>query len=139
MDDNHLTISYNIISAKILCLSSLSLSNSKQHTPMCRAILKSNEKLGNRIGFLMIHAYGESKKLTLSAYTFPMKVVTRQIASHFNFNEYNENITYDFQYLTSASHKEFFQCIVKSHNKSFSEKLISDTLSMSLQCDASVD
>jgi len=61
------------------------------------------------------------------------------MASNFTFNELNENITYDFQYLTPASHKEFLQCIVKSYKKTFSDKLISETISMSLRCDGSVD
>lgn len=68
-----------------------------------------------------------------------MRIITSQMASNFTFNELNENITYDFQYLTPASHKEFLQCIVKSYKKTFSDKLISETISMSLRCDGSVD
>jgi len=88
---------------------------------MGRAILKANEKLGNKIGSLMTHTYGDAKKLTLSAYTYPMRVITSQMASNFTFNELNENNTYDFQYLIPASHKEkeFLQCIVKSYKKHF--------------------
>jgi len=61
------------------------------------------------------------------------------MASNFTFNELNKNSTYDFQYLTPASHKEFLQCIVKSYKKTLSDKLISETISMSLRCDGSVD
>ncbi|KAL5235556.1 hypothetical protein ACI65C_002966 [Semiaphis heraclei] len=137
--DNHLTKPYHTISIKMLRLSTLPNSIVQQSTQMDRAILKANEKLGNKIGSLMIHTYGDAKKLTLSAYTYPMRVITSQMASNFTFNELNENITYDFQYLTPASHKEFLQCIVKSYKKTFSDKLISETISMSLRCDGSVD
>ncbi|KAL5236954.1 hypothetical protein ACI65C_007170 [Semiaphis heraclei] len=137
--DNHLTKPYHTISIKMLRLSTLPNSIVQQSTQMGRAILKANEKLGNKIGSLMIHTYGDAKKLTLSAYTYPMRVITSQMASNFTFNELNENITYDFQYLTPASHKEFLQCIVKSYKKTFSDKLISETISMSLRCDGSVD
>jgi len=123
----------------MLRLSTLPNSIVQQSTQMGRAILKANEKLGDKIGSLMIHTYGDAKKLTLSAYTYPMRVITGQMASNFTFNELNENNTYDFQYLTPASHKEFLQCIVKSYKKTFSDKLISETISMPLRCDGSVD
>ncbi|KAL4122559.1 hypothetical protein QTP88_014865 [Uroleucon formosanum] len=137
--DNHLTKLYHTISLKMLRLFTLPNSIVQQSTQMGRAILKANEKLGNKIGSLMIQTYGDAKKLTLRAYTYPMRVITSQMASNFTFNELNENITYDFQYLTPASHKEFLQCIVKSYKKTFSDKLISETISMSLRCDGSVD
>lgn len=68
-----------------------------------------------------------------------MREITSQMASNFTFNELNANNTYDFQYLTPASHKEFLQCFVKSYKKTFSDKLISETILMSLRCDGSMD
>ncbi|KAL4084425.1 hypothetical protein QTP88_028247 [Uroleucon formosanum] len=63
--DSHLTKSYHTISLKMLRLSTLPNSIVQQSTQMGRDILKANEKLGNKIGSLMIHTYGEAKKLTL--------------------------------------------------------------------------
>jgi hypothetical protein len=80
----------------MLRLSTLPNSIVQQSTQLGRAILKTNEKLSNKIGSLMIHIYGDAKKLTLSAYIFPMRVITIQMASNFTFNELNENNTYDF-------------------------------------------
>lgn len=70
--DNHLTKLYHTISIKMLRLSTLPNSIIQQSTQMGRAILKANENLGNKIGSLMIHTYGDAKKLTQSAYTYPM-------------------------------------------------------------------
>lgn len=63
--DNHLTKPYHTISIKMLRLSTLPNSIVQQSTQMGRAILKANEKLGNKIGSLMIHTYGDAKKLTI--------------------------------------------------------------------------
>lgn len=74
----------------------------QQSTQLGRAILKANEKFGNKIGSLIIHACGNAKILT---YTYPKRVITCQMPSNFTFNELKENATYDFQHLTPASHK----------------------------------
>lgn len=103
--NKHLTQLYHQISLKMFKLSTLPKSVAQQSTQMGRAILKSNKNLGNRIGSLMRHTYRDAKKLTLSAYTYPMRGVTNQITAKFYFNQFNENNTYDFQYLTSASNK----------------------------------
>lgn len=61
--DNHLIKPYHTISIKMQRLSTLPNSIVQQSTQMGRAILKANEKLGNTIGSLMIHTYGDAKKL----------------------------------------------------------------------------
>lgn len=70
--DNHLTKLYHTISIKMLRLSTLPNFIIQQSTQIGRAILKANENLGNKIGSLMIHTYGDAKKLTQNAYTYPM-------------------------------------------------------------------
>lgn len=95
--DSHLTKPYyHTISIKMLRLSTLPNLIVQQSTQMGRAILKANEKLGNKIGSLIIHTYEDAKKLTLSVYTYPKRVITSQMATNFTFNELNENSTYDF-------------------------------------------
>lgn len=138
---NHLQQSYHKESVKALRLSTLPQTEAQQETELGRSISKGNEKLANRIGSLLIHTYGDAKKLTLSAYSFPARVIVGEIASAFEFNNTQMTTAKDmsFQYLTPTAHKEFLQCIVESNVKTLIRKLTVDSLALSLRCDGSVD
>lgn len=113
-----------------------------QLSTLGKAVSKANEKLANRIGNLLVHAYGDAKKLTLTGFSFPARVIISKQASNFLFNveayTNEDHQTHDFQYLTPAAHKEFLQCIVESHRHVFT-KTLADVLALSLRCNGSVD
>jgi hypothetical protein len=59
-------------------------------TTIGQMIIKSKEKLANRIRSLLIHVYGDAKKLTLSAYSYPMRIITSELSAKFKFNNFGE-------------------------------------------------
>jgi len=140
--DEHLKQDYHNECLKAFKISKMSVPEVAKSTTFGQMVIKSKEKLANRIGSLMIHVYGDAKKLTLSAHTYPMRVITGELSSSFKFNHTNEENnfdTYDFQYLTPATHKDLLKTIVTSYRKQFSLKLMKDVLTISLRCDGSVD
>lgn len=50
------------------------------------AVSKANNDLASKIGSCMIHVYNDAKKLTLSGYSFPGRVVVSRYASNFQMN-----------------------------------------------------
>jgi len=85
--------------------------------------------------------YGDAKKLTLSARTFPARITISHLASQFSYLDPKPQCEADLdcQYISPAAHKEFLQCIVESDRKSFAQKIMDDTLAISLRCDRTVD
>jgi hypothetical protein len=76
-------------------------------------IIKSKEKLANRIG--LIHIYGDAKKFTLSTYFYHMRIITNELSVKFKFNNFGEDSNdglHDIQYLTPGAHKHFLKTIV---------------------------
>ena len=139
--EQHLQQAYHIESAKAFRLSTLPPLETAPESVMGKAISKANETLANKIGSLLVHTYGDAKKLTLSAFSFPARVVVSKVASSFSWNSKKvmKEHDIDFQYLTPASHKEFLQCIVESHRSILAKKLTTDVLALSIRCDGSVD
>lgn len=52
---------------------------------ICLAVSKANNDLASKIGSC-IHVYNDAKKLTLSGYSFPGRVVVSKYASNFQMN-----------------------------------------------------
>jgi len=130
----------------------MSIPEVAKSTTFGQMVIKSKEKLADRIGSLMINVYGDAKKLTLSAHTYPTIVITGKLSSSFKFNHIikeNNIDTYDFQYLTLATHKDLLItiliallitiAIVTSYRKQFSLKRMKDVLTISLRYDGLVD
>ena len=90
------------------------------------------------MGTLMLQVYNDAKKLTLSAYSWPSRVVAAQIASEFIFNNEQHEVKLDLQYISPAYHRELLQVIVDSHRQT-SVNTIKEALASSLRCDGSVD
>jgi hypothetical protein len=89
----------------------------------------------------MMQVYNDAKKLTLSAHSFPSRVVVADIAHAFRMCD-EGLITVgpnDLQYLTSKCHREFLECIVSSHRQRIAQEILDDTLALSVRCDGSVD
>lgn len=110
-----------------------------QNTSIGRSITHANLALANHIGKLLIHVYSTAKKLTLSSYGFPARVATGIVAESFKYKTYDfNNITFNLNYATPASFRDFLEIIVQC-NRPQLNKILSDSLANSLRCDGSVD
>lgn len=140
---NHLQQVYHTEAVKVSRLETLNSAEKLQSTVMGAHISKQNEELANKIGHLMLHTYCDGKKLTLSAWSFPARVVTAHMANEFSFNSDKHSTDavkdYDFQYLTPAFHLEAMKTIVSQYRESFLKDLLENSLAVSLRCDGSVD
>lgn len=139
----HLKSPYHCEAIKKHRLDSLTIPEKIKSTEIGLLISKQNEKLADKIGKLMIHVYLDAKKLTLSSYSFPARIVASDMANNFSFNSPDTSTTtmknYDFQYLTRAFHLDALRCIVSSYQKIFFTDLLENSLAVSLRCDGSVD
>ena len=77
----------------------------------------ANEKLANRMGALMLQVYHDAKKLILSAYSWPSRIVGALMVIQFIFNNEQHNISLDLQYINPSSPHELLQITVDSHRK----------------------
>ncbi|KAF0714641.1 E3 SUMO-protein ligase KIAA1586-like isoform X4 [Aphis craccivora] len=142
--NHHINQQYHNECLKAMRLASLSSASAFQESQIGTSLIKSKQQLANKIGSLMYFVYGDAKKLTLSAFSYPMRVVVSRVSNNFEYNK-SSNITndaaqdMDFQYLTPASHKDILECIILSHRETFIETLLTKSLAMSLRCDGSVD
>lgn len=139
--NDHLSTTYHIEAIKVHKYKTLNTSEKMAITPMGKAVNQANDKLARKIGCLMIHVYNDAKKLTLSAYSFPSRVIVSQKANLFQLNgEVSNNIDdSELQYLTPHTHKDLLECIVETHQSSFVEDILNNSLALSLRCDGSVD
>jgi len=66
----------------------------------------------------MISVYNDAKRLTLSANSWPSRIVAGQKASHFRFNAESDegNEAFDLQYVTPANHPVLMKCIVDAYS-----------------------
>ena len=67
-------------------------------TPIGRALSVADARLAAKVGSLFLHVYHGAKRLTLSANSFPSRVVVSQISSSFSVDGWNTNdISHDPQ------------------------------------------
>ena len=89
----------------------------------------------------MMHAFNDAECLTLSAYSWPSRMVTTQISESF---DYNSDFTvfkptnFDLQYINPRIHRELLHTIVQADITRFRHEMMS-TLAASFRCDASMD
>ncbi|CAB4006718.1 Hypothetical predicted protein [Paramuricea clavata] len=108
-------------------------------TPIGRALSIADAQLAAKVASLFFHVYHGDKRLTLSANSFPSRVVVSRIANAFSFDDWSINgMPNDLQYLSPNAHSEFLKCIVKTDRNSLASKM-SNSLAISLRCDGSVD
>ena len=93
-------------------LRALPLEKVYEETSVGIMISSANEKLANKIGAPMLQVYNDAKKLTLSAYSWPSRIVAAQMASDFIFNNEQHNISFDLQYINPSCHRVLPQIIV---------------------------
>ena len=90
------------------------------------------------MGTLKLQVYNDAKKLTLSAYNWPSRIVAALMASEFIFNNAQHNIRLDLQYINPLCHRELLQIILDSHRKTLANA-IKELFASSLRGDGSVD
>ncbi|XP_025190261.1 uncharacterized protein LOC112590884 isoform X2 [Melanaphis sacchari] len=138
----HLLSEGHILCTRAHRLSSLSSSEvlKDKSSAIGLAVSKANNDLASKIGSCMIHVYNDAKKLTLSGYSFPGRVVVSRYASNFqmNSNEFEMNNT-DLQYLSPNGHRNFLECIANTDKSRVIDTILNTTLAISLRCDGSVD
>lgn len=66
------------------------------------------------IGSLITTVYNDAKRATLSAWSWPSRRISADMASHYNVNGKVQGWIPNFQYVTPPQHPQFLDCIVKS-------------------------
>ena len=122
-------------------LQSFSTVQKCDEVPILRYITSKNKELANKIGTLMINVYNDAKQLTLSAQSWPARIVADKMAAAFDVTEPFipfEPSQFDLQYINPAFHRELIHTIVQADLPS-SCKEIELALAGSFRCDASMD
>lgn len=103
-------------------------------------VSEANKIRANHIGKLFIQVYGDAKKLTVSAYSWPARYVIAEAAHSFDFNANNATIPSDLniQYVNPPNHLNLLKIIVQSHQQDFKKK-IETARAYSIHIDGSVD
>ena len=126
---------------KLKRIRGLSSSEKIQAIPLFKIANAQTHLLANRIGKLIIQVYNDAKNLSISAFSWPSRVVAGEIAHTFDYNspfkEYDASV-FDLQYVTPASHQQLLKIIVQTDLPRF-KKEIDDCLAASFRCDASMD
>lgn len=92
---------------KALEQSKLSTDKTLTTTSIGLCIQRANTELANHIGKLMLHVYDSCKKLTLSSYTCPARVVVENAEENFDFDKFKiTDFKLNLQYVTPAAHRE---------------------------------
>eukprot|EP00794_Sanderia_malayensis_P010342 gene10342-11418_t len=77
---NHIETMYHKEAVKSRKLKIMSPEKMYEIKPMSQLISSANEKIANKIGALMLQVYNDAKKLTLSAYSWPSRIVASDLA-----------------------------------------------------------
>lgn len=105
-------------------------------------ISKANEDLANRIGSFCYSIYNDGKRLTLSAFSWPSRVVANVLGANFNINKTQvnseNNEQFNLQYINPKMHAQLMTSIVQT-DSGLLEKKISNSLAFSMRVDGSVD
>ena len=77
--------------------------------PLDQLISKGNEAIANKVGNLMVSVYNDAKRLTLSGWSWPSRVVASQRGCNFVYNEQCSTAVdeVDLQYVNPSSHRMF--------------------------------
>ena len=77
-------------------------------TPIGRALSTADAQLAVKVGGLLLHVYHGAKRLTLSANSFPSRVVVSRMSREISFDDWStSDMPQDLQYLSPNAHIEF--------------------------------
>lgn len=141
--NEHFLATHHLEAVKAYNLSLLSKQEKRKVAPILKTVAKVNADYENKIGKLLVHAYCDGKRLTLSGNSFPARVAASKIAEHFSSNqtikEIIESNKLDLQYVSPNGHHDILETIVRSDRDRLKNKLANDVLAISIRCDGSVD
>lgn len=136
----HLKAPYHIAAAKAALIKANT--NIEAVTTLEKMISKSQEKLANRIGRYATCVFVDAKRLTLSAYSWPARLVAHEYGAAYNINNREQSANaikkIPLQYVNPTSHAEILNCIVAVEGDLLSKK-IENCIALSLRADGSVD
>jgi len=135
----HLEGECHMLCVRAQRVNNLSSAMKVKEVPILRNISEKNLEVGNRIGRLMIQVFIDAKSLSLSAYSWPSRVVAGEMAAGFDFNKPYlpyEASAFDLQYVNPSFHRELLHTIVQAHVPTFINE-IEANLAGSFRCDAS--
>lgn len=139
--ESHLQSDIHKECIKADCISKLSDSDTDICAPINKLISNQNKKVAQRIGEFMCTIFNDSKRGTLSAWSWPSREVVDlkrkklDVSIEFKALEVHEG---DLQYVTPTNYREFSSCIVQADIINLKNKL-KTCLAISLRCDGSVD
>jgi len=139
--ENHLKSPHHTECLRLDRLSKLTDEQKTQEVPLLKAISGQNKQLADKIGGLILQVYNDAKSLSLSAYSWPSRIVAGELASRFDYNKQFKNYdasAFDLQYVNPGFHRELLASIVESHVSTFRAE-IQQCLAASFRCDASMD
>ena len=139
--NTHLKSAYHRECLRLQRFSKLTDEKKLEETPVLKSISAQNKQLADKIGGLIFQVYNDAKSLSLSAYSWPSRIVAGELASRFDYNKPFENYTassFDMQYIHPGFHRELLTSIVQSHLSTFRAE-IQQCLAASFRCDASMD
>ena len=122
-------------------INGLSYKEKVETVPLFKISKAQNKEFADKVGKLITHVYNDAKLLTSSAFSWPSRVVTSEIAQQFDMNAQFEPYvasTFDLQYVSPAGHQELLEAIVKADIPNFQSN-IDNCLAVSFRCDASMD
>ena len=109
--------------------------------PLIKELTLQRQKLANKVGSLIIHAYNDAKSLTSSVFSWPSRVAAAKIASEFDYNkpfqEYRSS-DFDLQYIRPPVAQYLLRTIVSSQQPTL-KKEIESCIGASLRFDTSMD
>jgi len=68
-------------------LQSLSAVQKAVEVPIMKCVTSQNKDLANKLGKLIIHVFNDAKHLTLSAHSWPSRIVALEISNTFDMNK----------------------------------------------------
>lgn len=123
------------------CISKLSVSDTDISAPINKLISNQNKKVAQRISEFMCTIFNDTKRGTLSAWSWPSREVVDlkrkklDVSIEFKALEVHEG---DLQYVTPTNYRDFSNCIVQADIINLKNKL-KTCLAIILRCDDSVD
>lgn len=138
--DDHVKTPYHeacVLRHKREALDKPGISESDSNTTLKKMITAQNAKYACVVGKYMKVIYN-AKRLTLSAWSWPSRMVTQELAAAYDISDREKNEEtqrkLNLQYINPKSHWEFLSCIIQSESNLIA-KQIDECLSLSLRVD----
>ena len=109
-------------------------------SPIISGLRNMEKSMFKKISLFMLDVYNDAQRGTLSAWSWPSRVLTRLKAENMKIDEFSpfSPTSEQIQYLNPTQHREFLSCIASVGRKGVSREL-QNALAVSLHVDGSVD